>query len=181
MPRALYSKMIFAILNSQMKKTRFLFAVLVLALLAGPRSYAQNAAPPPIDERAAAGDQPDDAGPLATGLSPKLKRPAIRKAMKLVADWQIQHAEGRYNIQWTYAALYDGLPAASKTTGDPRYHDRVLQVARDNHWELGPRFGHADDEAIGLTYLAFYNDDHQPERLAPTRDGMDKLLARPDD
>src|SRR5215831_9116164 len=62
-----YSKMIFAILNSQMKKTRFLFAVLVLALLAGPRSYAQNAAPPPIDERAAAGDQPDDAGPLATG------------------------------------------------------------------------------------------------------------------
>ena len=153
----------------------------MLALLARGRSYAQNAAPAPIDERAAAGDQPDDPGPLAAGLSPKLKRPAILKAMKMVADWQIKHSEGRYNIQWTYAALYDGLLAASKTTGDPRYHDRVLQVARDNHWELGPRFGHADDEAIGLTYLAFYNDDHQPERLTPTRDGMDKLLARPND
>jgi len=164
-----------------MKNTRFLLAVLMLALLARGRSYAQNAAPAPIDERAAAGDQPDDPGPLAAGLSPKLKRPAILKAMKMVADWQIKHSEGRYNIQWTYAALYDGLLAASKTTGDPRYHDRVLQVARDNHWELGPRFGHADDGAIGLTYLAFYNDDHQPERLTPTRDGMDKLLARPND
>ncbi len=92
-------------------------------------------------------------GPLATDLSPSLKRPAILKAMKKVADWQLQHSEGRYNIQWTFAALYDGLLAASKTTGDKRYHDRVLQVARDNHWELGPRFAHADDEAVGLTYL----------------------------
>jgi unsaturated rhamnogalacturonyl hydrolase len=181
MPPALPNENIVAILENQMKKTRLLFAVALLALLAVPHSFGQNTAPPPIDERAAAGDQPDDPGPLATGLSPKLKRPAILKAMKLVADWQIKHAEGRYNIQWTYAALYDGLLAASKTTGDPRYHDRVLQVARDYRFELGPRFGHADDEAIGLTYLAFYNDDHQPERLAPTHDGMDKLLARPDD
>lgn len=164
-----------------MKKFHFLLAVILSALLAGRLSHAQNSAPPPIDEREAAGDQVDDPGPLAKGLSPKLKRASILKAMKLVADWQIKHAEGRYNIQWTYAALYDGLLAASTTTGDPRYQNRVLQVARANHWELGPRFGHADDEAIGLTYLAFYSEDRQPERLAPTHDGMEKLLARPDD
>jgi unsaturated rhamnogalacturonyl hydrolase len=164
-----------------MKKNRlFVFASLIL-LIGAYRCTAQNTAPPRMDECEAAGDQPDDPGPLAEGLSPKLKPAAILKAMKLVADWQIKHAEGRYNIDWTYAALYDGLLAASKTTGDARYHDRVLQVARDNHWELGPRFGHADDEAIGLTYLAFYNEDHKPEQLAPTREGMDKLLLRPDD
>ncbi len=134
-----------------------------------------------MDERAAAGDQPDDPGPLATDLSSGLKRPAILKAMKKVADWQLQHSEGRYNIQWTFAALYDGLLAASKTTGDKRYHDRVLQVARDNHWELGPRFAHADDEAVGLTYLTLYADDPRPEEIAPTSAGLDKLLARPDD
>ena len=66
-----------------------------------------------------------------------LKRPAILKAMKKVADWQLQHSEGRYNIQWTFAALYDGFLAASKTTGDSRYQDRVLQVARD--YQLGVR------------------------------------------
>lgn len=164
-----------------MRKHPFLFLSLSFVLLAGSRFYAQKTPSAPIDEREAAGDQPDDPGPLATGLSGKMKKPDILKAMKMVADWQIKHAEGRYNIQWTYAALYDGLLAASKTTHDSKYHDRVLQVARDNHWELGPRFGHADDEAIGLTYLAFYAENHQPEELAPTRENLDKLLARPDD
>ena len=134
-----------------------------------------------MTELAAAGDQPDDPGPLATALSPRLKHRDILKAMKLVADWQIKHSDDRYNIDWTYAALYDGLLAASKTTGDSRYHDRVLKVARDYHFQLAPRFAHADDEAIGLTYLSFYNESHNPEELAPTREGMDKLVARPDD
>jgi len=164
-----------------MKNTGSFIVVFALVLLAGSRSYAQNAASHPMDELEAAGDQPDNPGPLATRLSPNLTRPAIRKAITLVADWQIQHAEGRYNTGWTYAALYDVLLAASKTTGNPRYRDRVLQVARDNHWQLGPRFGHDDDEAIGLTYLNLYNEDRKPEQLAPTRDEMDKLLARPDD
>ncbi len=163
-----------------MKKS--LLAVVVLAFAFSPcaLSFSQNA-PPVFDERAAAGDQPDDPGPLATDLSPNLRRPAILKAMKKVADWQLQHSEGRYNIQWTFAALYDGFLAASKTTGDQRYRDRVLQVARDNHWEFGPRFAHADDEAIGLTYLTLYADDPKPEEIAPTRNGLDRLLARPDD
>jgi rhamnogalacturonyl hydrolase YesR len=134
-----------------------------------------------MSELAAAGDQPDDPGQLATNLSPKLKHRDILKAMKLVADWQIKHSDDRYNIDWTYAALYDGLLAASKTTGDSKYHDWVLKVARDYKWQLAPRFAHADDEAIGLTYLAFYNETHNAEQLAPTRDGMDKLIARPDD
>ena len=159
-----------------------LFAVVLFSL---PSSQAQSA-PIPTEEAAAAardaaGDQPDHPGPLATGLSPKMTRPAIFKAMKKVADWQLKEAEGYYNIDWTYAALYDGLLAASKATGDRRYHDRVLKVAEQNHWELGPRFAHADDEAIGLTYLTLYAEDPKPERLAPTREAMDRLLARPDD
>ena len=163
-----------------MRKSIFAILILAFASLPSSLSFAQNP-PSVIDERAAAGDQPDDPGPLATDLSPGLKRPEILKAMKKVADWQLQHSEGRYNIQWTFAALYDGFLAASKTTGDNRYRDRVLQIASDNHWEFGPRFAHADDEAIGLTYLTLYADDPKLDEIAPTRDGMDKLLARPDD
>jgi rhamnogalacturonyl hydrolase YesR len=166
---------------------RLLLVVSVLALFASPAVSRQN--PPahnaPFDakaEREAAGDQSENPGPPATDLSAKLKRPDILKAVKKVADWQLAQAEGRYNIQWTYAALYDGLLAASKATGDMRYHDRVLAVANENHWNFGPRFAHADDEAIGLTYLALYAEgSSKQEKLAPTRDGMDKLLARPDD
>ena len=152
-----------------------------LAPLNAQNPHAAASQAPTIDVNAAAGSQPDDPGPLATDLSPRLKRHDILKAMKKVADWQLQESEGKYNIDWTYAALYDGLLAASRATGDNRYHDRVLQVAEDNHWELGPRVGHADDEAIGLTYLAFYGEKHDPAMLAPTRDELDKVLARPDD
>lgn len=165
-----------------MTKSRRKCAVLFCFVFFALAAPSQNAsAPRAIDERAAAGDQPDDPGPLAKDLSPKLKHSAILQAMKKVADWQLQRAEGRYNIQWTYAALYDGFLAASKATTDPRYHDRVLRVADENHWDLGSRFAHADDEAIGLTYLTLYAESHKPAELAPTREGMDKLLARPDD
>jgi unsaturated rhamnogalacturonyl hydrolase len=155
--------------------------LLGFAMSQGLPTWGQSTPSPANAERAAAGDEPDNPGPLATNLSPALKRAAILKAMRLVADWQLQHAEGRYNIGWTYAALYDGMLAASRTTGDPRYRDRVFEIAKENHWELGPRFGHADDEHIGLTYLTFYAEDHKPDHLAPTKENLDKLLDRPDD
>src|SRR6516225_626514 len=158
-------------------------AFLVAALNFGSCQTAptQNAATAATVEREAAGSQPDDPGPLATDLSPALKRKDILRAMKKVADWQLKASEGRYNTQWTYAALCDGLLAASRVTGDRKYHDRVLEVAKQNGWTLGPRFGHADDEAFGFTYLTFYAETHAPEMLAPTKEGLDKLLARPDD
>ena len=159
-----------------------LLSLLLLVFLL-PTNFlvAQNLPTSAAVEREAAGDQPDDPGPLATNLSPKLRRKDILQAMKVVADWQLQHAESRYNIQWTYAALYDGFLAASRVTGDNRYHDRVVKIAQENQWQLGPRFAHADDEAIGLTYLTLYAEDHNPRHLEPAREGMDKLLARPDD
>jgi unsaturated rhamnogalacturonyl hydrolase len=165
-----------------MTNFRLLVAFTVLAL--SPFASCQNPPAPAaqsINELAAAGSQPDDPGPLATNLSPRLKRRDILKAMRKVADWQLHEAEGKYNIQWTYAALYDGFLAASKATGDQRYHDRVLQVAEQNNWSLGPRVGHADDEAIGFTYLALYAEKLDPQMFALTRDGMNKVLARPDD
>ena len=165
-----------------MKNFPLLVAFMVLALSRfvwcqnPPAQAAQS-----VEERAAAGSQPEDPGPLATHLSPRLRRSDILKAMRKVAHWQLHEAEGKYNIQWTYAALYDGFLAASKATGDQQYRDRVLQVAEQNHWSLGPRFGHADDEAIGLTYLVFYAEELDPQMFAPTHDGMNKVLARPDD
>ena len=168
-----------------MKKFSLLMLLIAAGLLgsgaaAGQNPPTQNATSSTEAERKAAGDQPDDPGLLAS-LSPKLKQADILKAIKKVADWQIKEAESRYNIQWTFAALYDGLLAASKTTGDRRYHDRVLEVAEENHWTLGPRFAHADDEAIGLTYLTYYAEQRDQDRLTPTREELDRLLARPDD
>lgn len=132
--------------------------------------------------RNAAGDSPDDPGPLATGLSPALTPAAIHTAMRKVADWQLKVGEPRFTQLWTYAPLYDGLLAASRSTGDPKYHDAVLRMAERFQWQLiDNRFPHADDEAIGRPYLELYQEHAAPERIASVRMVMDKLVTRPDD
>jgi unsaturated rhamnogalacturonyl hydrolase len=133
-------------------------------------------------DRNAVGDSPDDPGPLATDLSSAIKPKAISAAMKKVADWQLRVAEPKFNQQWTYAALYDGFLAASNTTGDAKYRDAMVRMAQRFDWQLqDKRFPHADDQALGQTYLDLYRADRQPVRLANTKAIMDRLIVRPDD
>jgi len=162
----------------------------VLAGVAGSKASAQVTQPsPPVRsatpasvERETSGDAPDDPGPLATDLSPALTHAAIRKATRKVADWQLARAESTFNQQWTYAALYDGLIAASKTTGDPRYRDAVVKMAEEFEWKLlDNRFPHADDMALGQSYMDLYLENHDPVRMVDTKAILDRLIQRPDD
>ena len=161
--------------------------VIVIAL-PEPKASAQaaqtkgndTAAPSPVD-RDSSGDSPDDPGPLATDLSPAITHAAVRKAAKKVADWQLQR-QAMFNQQWTFAALYDGLLAASKTTGDPRYREAVEKVGERYHWKLlDDRFPHADDMALGQAYLDLAVEAHDPNRSADTQAVLDRLVVRSDD
>ena len=105
----------------------------------------------------------------------------MRKAMRKVADWQVRTGESRFSMDWTFAALYDGLMAASRATGNPAYKDAVLHFAERNNWQLGKRFAHADDEAVAQSYLELDMERAAPERVAAIKAEADKLLARPDD
>jgi unsaturated rhamnogalacturonyl hydrolase len=161
-------------------------AFLITAPSAQPQTVQQPAAAAPTVEREHVGDAPDDPGPLATDLSSALKPAAIRTAVKKVADWQLRVAEPSFNSQWTYAALYDGLIAASATTGDARYRQSVIDYATRQQWKLlNDRFPHADDMALGQAYLDLYLADppkhRKPERIADTKTILDKLVQRPDD
>jgi rhamnogalacturonyl hydrolase YesR len=135
-----------------------------------------------VVDRNASGDSPADPGPLATDVSAKLAHKDIQAAMRKVADWQLSYAEAKFNQQWTYAALYDGLLAASKDTGEPKYADAVARFAVKSDWQLiDERFPHADDEALGQAYLDLYQAKPEPVKMAATRAVMDRLVARQDD
>jgi rhamnogalacturonyl hydrolase YesR len=153
--------------------------------LATAASLAQTqpaAVAPGTVDRQASGDAPADAGPLATGLSARLTPRDIEAAMRKVSDWQVKTASASYNQQWTYAALYDGLLASSKTTGNPAYAKSVEQAAEGFHWGLVvARFPHADDMALGQAYLDLYRAHPDPIRIAATKTILDRLIARPDD
>jgi unsaturated rhamnogalacturonyl hydrolase len=154
-------------------------------------AFAQAAVAPqaqakPVPDSKASGDAPDDPGPLATDISAELKPQAIQAVIKKVADWQLKVAEPTFNRLWTYAALYDGLLAASKATGDSKYRDAVERYSEEESWLLiDNRFPHADDQAMGKAYMELYLDDpkdaRKPVRMANTKEIMDRLVARPDD
>jgi unsaturated rhamnogalacturonyl hydrolase len=169
----------------QINLSRFSLNIcLLLSLAIAPCAFAQKTAKPDAGavERANVGDQPDNPGPLATDLSPKLTSPAIRAAMKKVGDWQLKAADGKFNNQWTFAALYDGLISASKTTGDPAYRDAVIKFAEQQQWKLAnERFPHADDMALGKAYMELYLEKKDPVRIADTKANLDQLVVRPDD
>jgi unsaturated rhamnogalacturonyl hydrolase len=133
------------------------------------------------ERHANVGDQPSDPGPLATDLSPALKPVAIQAAMRKVADWQIARIESTPSQDWTFASLYLGLLSASDTLHDPRYHDVVLHVAEHYQWTLGPRLIHADDQAIGQSYLWLYREKPDPQRVAPLQKQFDQVMKDPDD
>jgi rhamnogalacturonyl hydrolase YesR len=173
---------------------RFAVGVAITMASAGLLSTAQGAQQPPLTteaaqaaaqssvERATVGDSPNDPGPLATDLSPEITHTAVRKAARKVADWQLKQAESVFNQQWTFAALYDGLLAASKTTGDSRYHDAVVRMAQSHDWKLlNARFPHADDMALGQAYMDLYLENHDASREANTKAILDQLVVRRDD
>ena len=173
---------------SRKSRSSKILGILILVTLVGPSFGAQAPSPAhkksaitPVD-RNAAGDAPDDPGPLATNLSTAIKPKAISAAMKKVADWELTVAEPSFNQEWTFAALYDGLLAASTTTHDAKYRNAVLHMAEHFDWQLlDKRFPHADDQALGQAYLDLYVADRKPERMANTKAIMDRLVVRQDD
>lgn len=130
----------------------------------------------------AAGDIAANPGSVDTSLSPALMHRNIRRAMKKVADWELAHSQSKFTQDWTYAPLYSGLLATSRTLRDRRYHDAVLAAAERFHWQLLPgRPFHADDEAIGQAYEELYGEKHDPIRIAAVRANFAQVMARPDD
>jgi rhamnogalacturonyl hydrolase YesR len=105
--------------------------------------------------------------------------------MRKVADWQldrIKHAPGgQFSQDWTFATLYLGMATASDTLQDSRYQNYVRAVAQHYNWTLGPRQTHADDQAIGQSYLALYSRHPDPSSIAPLRLQFDNVMQLPDD
>jgi rhamnogalacturonyl hydrolase YesR len=132
---------------------------------------------------------PDDPGPLATDLSPKLKPKAVAAAMRMVADWQLAQSQQYFaafdrskqldGAIWTWGALYSGLMAASQSLGDPKYANVMRETGKAYNWELSKTESGANQHSMAQTYLELYLMDKKPEELAPTKATFDDILTRP--
>ena len=156
--------------SSGRKHARPMFAVLCICTLSLISLKAQTSA---------IGDSVDSPGPRAS-LRSSTEPDAVRSAVRLVADWQLARVQGQYSQDWTYATLYAGLMAASRTLQDRRYETEVEHAGQHFHWMLGADRSSADDQAIGQAYLELYKDHPSAAILEPLRQQLHDVMQVPD-
>jgi unsaturated rhamnogalacturonyl hydrolase len=156
----------------------FCIAFAAVFLCAASAISAQNSAP---DTQPQVGDAPVNAPPLAIDLSGRLTHHDVRAAIRKVADWQLNRAEANFDQDWTYAALYAGFMAVPDAAGGKKYREAMARMGKKFDWQPGPRLAHADDQAIGQTYLELYQRTHDPAMMAPIRARMDAVMQLPGD
>ena len=122
--------------------------------------------------------QPSGA-PIATAPSAAPNHNATLSVMELVGDWQLAHPSEHAATDWTQAAGYAGLMALADISSSPRFLEAMLKMARANHWKLGPRPYHADDQCVGQTYAELFFRFKDASMIAPMREQFDWILAHP--
>jgi unsaturated rhamnogalacturonyl hydrolase len=154
-------------------------AIATLALLlCSSALYGQSTKPA---DNPWVGDAPSASLPLASNLSPALKRKDVSRAMRKVANWQLARASDGFNRDWTFAALYAGFMAVPEAANGKKYQDALLLVGKKFDWQPGPRLAHADDLAVGQTYLDLYSRYRDPAMIVPIKERMDAVMQLPDD
>jgi len=140
----------------------------LLSPLAVPGAHAQQKGPvaPP-------GDSLTTPGPLAQDLSPKLTKPELAKAMKIVADWQLGRMPDVPQYDWTWAALYAGFMGVPGAVAGDKYQKAMQDIAEKLEWRPGPRVEHADDQAVGQMYMEQDFLHKNPKMMAPMKARLD--------
>jgi rhamnogalacturonyl hydrolase YesR len=157
---------------------RGFFALALGFLLAAPTTFGQTTT---AQRNSLAGDTAATVLPLATDLSAKLTKKDVSHAIRKVADWQLEKARGNFDQDWTFAALYAGFMAVPEAADGKKYRDAMLEMSKGFQWQPGPRLAHADDHAIGQTYLDLYFLHHDAAMIVPTRELMDAVMQLKDD
>lgn len=110
----------------------------------------------------------------------------VFQTMKKVADWQMQHfypyEKTRTGLgDWLNGALYTGIMAFAKISGDSSYYHRMMAVGDTLNWQIthGPDRYFADRYCVGQMYAQMYMIYRQPEMIADLQVLADSIIARP--
>ncbi|AWB66153.1 family 88 glycosyl hydrolase [Saccharobesus litoralis] len=109
-----------------------------------------------------------------------------------VAQWQLAHLDNfdylaeRYRIgtaeprNWIQATFYIGLTRWTETVNDQELFDHIASMSKQQKYGMRLKRGkHADDHAIGQTYLWLTEQTGNKETYIPTKGLFDAILASP--
>src|SRR5690554_2065800 len=110
----------------------------------------------------------------------------VKKDMKRVADWQIEHYRDIYNgkaphhpLAWTNGALYVGMVKWAMMAEDNRYWEWMKNIGEENDWKLHKRTYHADDHTVGQMYVELYRKYGDEKMINPTIERFEYILYHP--
>lgn len=113
---------------------------------------------------------------VAQGDRSLFDRRVIKERMIKVAEWQLAHPNHEL-YQWHNGAFYAGIFAAYETTMSPRLMKAMMEMGDKNQWKPGPRFDHADDIAIGQTYIDLYRIKNDRTMIQPLIDTVNRIKS----
>jgi rhamnogalacturonyl hydrolase YesR len=156
---------------------KLIFAVILVMGLGGCDS-APRPDPVPLTKLECAG--PMDSGNAALR---QIDASDVVDVMREVRTFHTAHIltytpRERYN-KWIDCAMYTGLTAAHRATGDRVYLDSTEAWAERVGWQLGPRVRHADDHCVGQVYLEMYEERPDVADIDPTLSQMKQIMSEP--
>lgn len=116
--------------------------------------------------------------------SQSIKPRAVKKEMKRVADWQIEHFKETFSNRkkphhiaaWTNGALYVGMVKLAEMKGGKKYWKWLKRIGEEQDWKLHHRKYHADDHTIGQLYVELYRKYGEENMIKPTQKSFDFIL-----
>lgn len=80
---------------------------------------------------------------------------------------------------WTRSVYYEGLLALHALDPNPAYLDYTRRWAEFHQWGMrnGTKTRNADDQCCAQAYLALYEMDPMPERIAKVKENIDFIVA----
>ncbi|MBD0777624.1 glycoside hydrolase family 88 protein [Maribacter sp. ANRC-HE7] len=116
-----------------------------------------------------------------------IKPAEVKKIMKRVADWQLDHFQDLYSgstkphhqLDWTNGALYIGMVKWAAMAGDETYYNWLKAIGEGNEWKLHRRKYHADDHTVGQLYLELYRKYKDVKMIEPTKEQFDFIMYHP--
>lgn len=112
---------------------------------------------------------------------------SVKKDMKRVADWQIEHYSDNYSnrkephhpLAWTNAALYIGMVRWAEIAEDDTYWEWMKNIGEENEWQLHHRVYNADDHAVGQMYVSLYRKYGDEKMIEPTKKQLESIYYHP--
>ena len=116
----------------------------------------------------------------ATILSDAIETESVRRAMSVVADWQLAHPSPHRPDEWHGAPFWVGLVAFAPLSMD---REKYLAAARANGernaWRPGPEPFSADDHAITQSYFMLYAVDGDRREIEAALLRFEEVLREP--